>query len=451
MLKAYEEYKESMAPFEREIPSHWVEYRLSWLYKLVSDTNHVNEELLSVYLDRGVVNYSSTSKKQVHKPSEDLSKYQLVHPNDFVLNNQQAWRGSVGISGYRGIVSPAYYVWRPRVDLNSKFMNYMVRDKDIVNQFVLASKGVGSIQRQIYVPYMKTVVLAVPSRDEQNQIVCYLDWKISGMNRFIDQKKKEIKLLQELKYTRINQLITKGISKAEMIESNVDWMGKIPSSWDVHCIKQHFRIKKRIAREEGYDVFSITQKGIRIKDVSKNEGQMAQNYANYQFVYPGEFAMNHMDLITGYVDIASSFGVTSPDYRVFILTDTDNYYARYYLRVFQIGYKRRIFYKFGKGAANQGRWRLPKDRFYTYKIPVPSYKEQIMIADKCDKIEKDIDFMIRELEMEIRTIEELKTKIIADVVTGKVDVRNVVVPDYIVEEKMLEECDRMENDEGEDD
>lgn len=69
-------------------------------------------------------------------------------------------------------------------------MNYMVRDKDIVNRFVLASKGVGSIQRQIYVPYMKRVVLAVPPRDERNQIVCYLDWKISRMNRFINQKKK---------------------------------------------------------------------------------------------------------------------------------------------------------------------------------------------------------------------------------------------------------------------
>lgn len=447
MLKVYEEYKESITPFERKIPSHWVEYRLSWLYKLVSDTNHVNEELLSVYLDKGVVNYMSTSQNQVHKPSEDLSKYQLVLPYDFVLNNQQAWRGSVGISEYRGIVSPAYYVWRPRIDLNPKFMNYMVRDKDIVNQFVLASKGVGSIQRQIYVPYMKRVVLVVPPRDEQRKIACYLDWKVFEMNSFIYQKKKEITLLQELKCTKINQLITKGFTKAEMRESNVDWLGKIPITWNVDCVKQHFRIEKRIAREEGYDVFSITQQGIKIKDISKNEGQMAQNYANYQFVYPGEFAMNHMDLITGYVDIAKSLGVTSPDYRVITLIDPNNCYAQYYLRVFQIGYKRRIFYKFGKGAANQGRWRLPKDAFYNYKIPIPSYEEQVKIAEECDKIEQDIDFMIDGLEKKIKFIEELKEKIIADVVTGKVDVRNVVVPDYIAVDELPVECDRMENDE----
>ena len=99
--------------------------------------------------------------------------------------------------------------------------------------------------------------------------------------------------MQELKGTRINQLITKGFTKDEMRESNVDWLGKIPITWNVDCVKQHFRIEKRIAGEEGYDVFSITQQGIKIKDISKNEGQMAQNYANYQFVYPGEFAMNH--------------------------------------------------------------------------------------------------------------------------------------------------------------
>ena len=101
MAQSYYDYKKSISPFARLIPEHWEEVRLSWIYNLKNQQYQSGEELLSVFLDKGVVRYSSTSQKQVHKPSEDLSKYQLVEPNDFVLNNQQAWRGSVGISNYR--------------------------------------------------------------------------------------------------------------------------------------------------------------------------------------------------------------------------------------------------------------------------------------------------------------------------------------------------------------
>ena len=183
MIKQYTDYKKSLSPFERIIPAHWEEKKLMQWYRLKSVQNNDGEELLSVYLNRGVIRYSDSTGKQVHKPSDDTSKYQLVEPDDFVLNNQQAWRGSVGVSKYRGIISPAYYIWEPRNPrvLNPEFMNYLVRDSAVVDQFVLASKGVGSIQRQIYVPYMKAVILAVPPKDEQDKIVDFLNWKI-GLN-----------------------------------------------------------------------------------------------------------------------------------------------------------------------------------------------------------------------------------------------------------------------------
>ena len=130
----YEKYKKSISPFLEEIPFHWKETYLSHAYSLSSDTGHTEEQLLSVFLDKGVVSYSSTDQKQVHKPSEDMSKYQLVNPGDFVINNQQAWRGSVGISRYKGIVSPAYYIWRPRKDNNPYYMNYLFRDH-YINSF----------------------------------------------------------------------------------------------------------------------------------------------------------------------------------------------------------------------------------------------------------------------------------------------------------------------------
>jgi type I restriction enzyme, S subunit len=95
-------------------------------------------------------------------------------------------------------------------------------------------------------------------------------------------------------------------------DSAVEWLGNIPEHWGTKRIKRLFEIRKRIAGTDGFDVLSITQNGIKIKDTESNEGQMSMDYAKYQFVYPGDFAMNHMDLLTGYVDGSSVLGVTSP-------------------------------------------------------------------------------------------------------------------------------------------
>lgn len=222
-------------------------------------------------------------------------------------------------------------------------------------------------------------------------------------------------------------------SNVKLRDSGSVWFGKIPENWVMKRLKYVFSIRKDIAGEDGYTVLSITQRGIVPKDFSKNEGQFADSYANYQLVHVGDFAMNHMDLLTGYVDISKQFGVTSPDYRVFVLSDTEHCYAPFYLRVFQIGYKRRIFYKFGKGAAHQGRWRLPKTEFYDFAIQVPPIEEQKIIEKKCKDIENKIDDMIFGLRKEIELVEELKVKLISDVVTGQVDVRNEVIPNYEVD------------------
>ena len=85
-----------------------------------------------------------------------------------------------------------------------------------------------------------------------------------------------------------------------------------------------FKIVKRIAGKEGYDILAVTQRGVRVKDISRNEGQIAKDCSGYQLVYPTDYVMNHMDLITGGVDCSTMFGVTSPDYRVFCLIDKEN-------------------------------------------------------------------------------------------------------------------------------
>lgn len=203
---------------------------------------------------------------------------------------------------------------------------------------------------------------------------------------------------------------------SEYKDSGVQWLGEIPGHWKQFQFRKFFKIKKEIAGKEGIDVLAITQQGIKIKDITRNEGQLAANYSGYQIVNPTDFAMNHMDLLTGYIDISKYYGVTSPDYRVFtnISEEAD---SKYYLYIFQLCYKRKIFFGLGQGVANKGRWRLPAVQLNKFSLPLPPLSEQHSIVsyldDKCGKIDK----MLEGKQKQIELLAEMKQRIIADAVT----------------------------------
>ncbi|WP_019189324.1 restriction endonuclease subunit S [Levyella massiliensis] len=444
----YPEYSPTGIVWAKSMPAHWKcdKAKRFFLNPKVINKGNVEKNVMSLTL-RGVI------RNDINNPiglaPADYSTYQIFESNELVfklIDLENISTSRVGIVPERGIMSSAYIRLKPMGDLNITYFYYQYFDWYKRNIF----NGLGAGVRQtLSASDLLDLNIMCPPRNEQDKIVRFLDWKVSQFTKFIREKKAEIKLLQEYKTALINSYITGGVkSDTDTIDSGVDWIGEIPSSWSIDTIKQHFTVKKRIAGKEGYDVLSITQQGLKVKDITKNEGQMANSYANYQFVYPGEFAMNHMDLITGFVDLSDKFGVTSPDYRVFAMFDDKNCYDRYYLRVFQICYKRRVFYKFGKGAAHQGRWRLPKDRFLQFQIPVPSYKEQVEIAKKCDDIERVIDEAITGIKTEIDLIEELRMRTISDVVTGKVYVRDVEIPAYEAESSDIDD-DILEDDDSE--
>ena len=194
---------------------------------------------------------------------------------------------------------------------------------------------------------------------------------------------------------------------------------KIPAHWDMKKLKYVFYIKKDIAGKEGYDILSITQKGIKIKDISINEGQLAESYSNYQLVDIGDFAMNHMDLLTGWVDVSKYSGVTSPDYRVFNFIDKSAYCKEYYLYLMQMCYMNKIFYGLGQGVSNLGRWRLQADKFLNFTIPMPPLCEQREIAEYLDEKCSEIDKLIAKKEELLADLESYKKSLIYECVTGK--------------------------------
>ena len=150
-------------------------------------------------------------RKRTNATSADLSKYQGVEPGDFVLNNQQAWRGSVGVSRYKGIVSPAYLVLALGPEIEPSFANLLFRGRSMVGQYLMCSKGVGSIQRNLYWPHLKRVATILPPRDEQIAIVKFLGHANQKISRYIHAKRKLIKLLEEQKQVIIHRAVTRGL------------------------------------------------------------------------------------------------------------------------------------------------------------------------------------------------------------------------------------------------
>ncbi len=200
-------------------------------------------------------------------------------------------------------------------------------------------------------------------------------------------------------------------------ESGAEWLGEVPDGWDVRKIRRLCEIKKRIVGELGYDILSITQQGLKIKDIESNDGQLSMDYSKYQLVNIGDFAMNHMDLLTGYVDLSSRVGVTIPDYRVFSITDNKVCYERYILYVFQMGYKNRIFYAYGQGSSQLGRWRLPTEQFQDLTFPLPPFPEQHAITAFLDRETAKIDALIAEQQRLIALLAEKRQATISHAVT----------------------------------
>jgi type I restriction enzyme S subunit len=200
-------------------------------------------------------------------------------------------------------------------------------------------------------------------------------------------------------------------------DSGVEWLGEVPEHWEIKRIKRLFEIKKRISGFTGYDVLSITQQGIKIKDIESGDGQLSMDYSKYQFVEIGDFAMNHMDLLTGYVDLSIYFGVTSPDYRVFTIRNSQASFDRYFLYLLQVGYRNKIFYAFGQGSSQLGRWRFPTEQFNKFEFPNPPANEQKKIANFLDQEITKIDDLIAESTNVIALLKEKRQALISHAVT----------------------------------
>ena len=404
----YDGYKSSNVEWNPSVPVHWTTVPMCAVATIKSISNCENEPLLSVYLDKGVIRFDEVDAKRTNATSNDLSKYQLVEPGDFVLNNQQAWRGSVGVSAHRGIVSPAYLVLSLSSIINPSFGNYLFRDGSAVAHYLISSKGVGTIQRNLYWPQLKRTPVILPQLHEQTLIAKFLDQKTAQIDEAIAIKEQQIKLLQERKQIIIQKAVTQGLDpNLPMKDSGVEWIGQIPEHWEVKKIKMLTHIKngidyKHVESDSGYPVY----------------GSGGQFTFSSRYLHSGEAV-----LLGRKGTIDKPIYVNGPFWTVdtmFYAICNKSVYTKYlYFCATTIPFS---YYSTSTALPS-----MTQTSLLNHKLAIPNKGEQLRIIDfieeRCSEIDASIDIQ----RQQMNKFKEYKAVLINSAVTGKIK----VTPDMV--------------------
>ena len=417
---------------------------MSWqtipLRQLITPNNKRNRPdlpLLSVVRDKGIIKRKLDKNDNHNIIPEDLSNYKIVSEGQFVINKMKAWQGSCGVSQYDGIVSPAYFVFDLQ-GVEPRFFNYAIRSKHYVDEFGCISKGIRVDQWDLELLQLKYIRFPLPPRDEQDQIVRYLDWKVSQINKLINAKRRQIDLLGEQKRAMIDKALSQ----------NGD-------GWDNARLKYlclnigDIDHKMPEAQEDGIPYVSpkdfYADNGIDFGNAKKISRKSFDELSKKIKPEKGDLILSRYAtlgatrLVDTDIDFLVSYScVTIKPNQLKIISA----YLYFYFMSSLIEDEIRN-YAFETTQSNIG-----VDSIKRFRIPYPvDITIQQNIVDLAENKMSSINRAIDAIQKEITLFAEYRTRLISDVVTGKLDVRGVVVPEYETTEETPE--DNIEENESE--
>lgn len=442
-MKAYPTYKNSGVPWLGDIPTHWKITRLRSILHKITQKGQPDLPLLSVVREQGVILRDVESKEENHNYiPNDLSNYKVLREGQFVINKMKAWQGSYSVSSLTGIVSPAYFIYDVDYsDLTPQFFNTAIRSRAYIGFFNQASDGVRVGQWDLDEAQMRNIPLFVPTLEEQNAIVAYLDKKCAEIEELIIRRQSIIEKLRELKQSIIAEAVTKGLHPdVPMKESGSEWIGDTPEKWQI--VRFSRLVKCKIAGAWGDEAKDAEGDilCIRIADfdfdhfIFDDSGDLTRrNYNNEKIT---KLSLKQGDILVE----KSGGGAKTPVGRAIIfdkeypalysnfiekLILSDGVIAKWFLFVWNAFYftgRIRHFIKQTTGIQNLDINTMLRSTV----VSMPPYHEQKVIVAYLDKKCAEIDELISRHEQTIKKLKELKTSTIAHVVTGKVNVRESI-------------------------
>lgn len=455
-LKPYTEYKKTGQDWLGELPVHWGLRRAKYLFREIDERSQTGkEELLSVSHITGVTPRSQKSVTMFL--AESNVGHKICRPDDVVINTLWAWMAALGVARQTGIVSPAYGVYRPLAAdcFLPRYSDLLLRTPAYAAEYQRRSTGVNSSRLRLYTEYFLRIPLIYPPTDEQAAIVRFLDHANREIDRFIRTKRRLIELLNEQKQIIIHRAVTRGIDpNVRLKPSGIDWLGDVPEHWEVKRLK-HACHKSAIygANESSANYIDNGVRFLRTTDIN-DLGALIPNIG----VFIDKQAVADYILEDGDILLSRS-GTIGRSFLYDSSLHEECAYAGYLVR-FQLkpDYIPKFVFYFTKSNAFVA-WlnystiestigNVNGKKYANLSLAFPPLKEQHAIAAFLDSETSRFNSLIAQIRKSIEKLREYRTCLISDVITGKVDVRGVVIP-AMDEAETLEDIDTGEDTETE--
>ncbi|CAK8716624.1 Type I restriction modification DNA specificity domain-containing protein [Candidatus Electrothrix aarhusensis] len=440
-MKGYPTYRDSGVAWIGEVPEHWATVKTKYLFAERVEKGYPAEPLLAATQSKGVVPKSMYKNRTV-EAQKDLHLLKLVQPGDFVIS-LRSFQGGIEYAYFRGIISPAYTVMIPKERILPDYYRHLAKSKEFISLLQTCVTGIREGQNINY-EFLKRTPMPVPPRSEQQQIARYLDWQTTQINKFIKAKKKLIALLKEQKQNIINEAVTKGINPdVEMKDSGVEWLGEIPAHWEAIRLK---RCTSSIdqgwspqceAQQAGKNEWGVLKVGC----VNGDHFNARQNKKLPDVLSPRlQCKIQLNDIIVSRAntrDLVGLAALVENDYPNILLCDKlfrfrsrDNIaISKFLVYCIRSSTSREQIEERATGASSSMQ-NISQSVIRNLCIALPPLNEQLFIVDHIVQESTLIDQTIIRTEREIELIQEYRTRLVSDVVTGKIDVRSVAIPEF---------------------
>ena len=409
----------------KEIPSHWKEILNGILFKENVRKPNENDIPLSLSQKDGLIPTDLMKESSLKTSTYDNWKKVLKH--DLVLNRFKAHLGVLMASDYEGMVSFHYGVYEPQLPLITKYYELLYHTDIYKGIYAYSSNGMTVGLQNLSNIVFYSIKGIYPPLTEQEKIVNYLEDKTSKIDAYVADKEKEIELLQELKQKTIADAVTKGLNPDAKMKDYSSLISSLcPEHWKIVRNKSFLSLtgEKVGKKASEYVLLSLTTKGVIVRDIESGKGKFPKDFDTYQIVKPNElvFCLFDIDETPRTVGLVETEGMLTGAYTAFkVHTELANpeYIYNYYLCVDNI--------KALKPYYSGLRKTVRADKFQQIYMPLPPLDEQRTIVsyieEKCQKIDK----LASELQSEIDYLKEYKQRLIADCVTGQVNVQNEMI------------------------
>lgn len=418
-LKPYPEYKNSGLPWLGMYPKSWNLRRTKSLFKERIQKGYPSEPLLAATQTRGVIKKEDYAIRTV-TAQKDLHLLKLVDVGDYVIS-LRSFQGGIEVAHCRGIISPAYTVLSLRNSDATEYYSHFFKSKQFIDSLSLFVTGIREGQNIDY-ERLSRVELPLPSQTEQAAIIRFLDHANRKIDGFIRAKKKLIGLLNEQKQAIIQHAVTRGLDPdVKLKPSGIPWLGDIPEHWDTPFNRQIFKETIRPNWGKPELPLSLSQRdGLIPTDEMKERSLKTSSFKNWKVVIPGDLVLNRFKAHLGVFFASTLRGIVSFHYGVFSSQRQLN--TKYFELLFHIT-PYRIEYAGRSNGMTVGLQNLSNQNFYSVRSIFPPIQEQDAIISYLKNETSGLDFTISRLEREIDLFNEYRARLTADIVTGKLDVR----------------------------